>query len=343
MPTIKQIAHLAGVSRGTVDRVLNNRGSVDPGKAEKVREIAKAMNYTPNIAGKTLALAKKKLCFGFVLFGSTASNPFFEDVMSGIAVREELFAEYGARIETRFAAIDQPEQQVALIEELLELGVDGLAITPINHPMVAQRLACLKNKGIPFVTVNSDIPDSDRLAYVGSNYYKSGQTAAGIMRMATGGRANVGIVMGSPWVLCHSERVAGFTNVMRETGEGTRITGTVVNNDDDLQSFLVTRELLQNHPETDALFLAAAGVAGACRAVEDLGRAGSMKIICYDTPPSTCRLLRDGTILASIAQQPFVQGVKPLDILMDYVGMGIKPKDECFYTDIEIKIRENLD
>ena len=46
MPTIKEIAELAGVSRGTVDRVLNNRGAVNPATAQKVRDIAKALATT---------------------------------------------------------------------------------------------------------------------------------------------------------------------------------------------------------------------------------------------------------------------------------------------------------
>ena len=57
--TMKDIAQLAGVSRGTVDRVLNNRGAVSPETAERIRSIMRAVNYTPNLAGKTLAIKKK--------------------------------------------------------------------------------------------------------------------------------------------------------------------------------------------------------------------------------------------------------------------------------------------
>ena len=51
MATIKEIAALAGVSRGTVDRVLNDRGAVNPETAEKIRKIAKELDYKPNRAG----------------------------------------------------------------------------------------------------------------------------------------------------------------------------------------------------------------------------------------------------------------------------------------------------
>ena len=54
MATIKEIAALAGVSRGTVDRVLNHRGAVNPKTAEKILEIAQALDYKPNRAGIVL-------------------------------------------------------------------------------------------------------------------------------------------------------------------------------------------------------------------------------------------------------------------------------------------------
>ena len=340
--TIKEIARLSGVSRGTVDRVLNDRGAVNPDTAAKIRAIAKAVNYSPNRAGKTLAVKKKQLKFGFILFSSTASNPFFLDLVRGIEEQREFLKEYGASVEIRYAAIDNPDLQISLVDELLAEGIDGLVIAPINHPTVAQRLRKLTKTGFPVVTTNSDIPDCGRIAYVGSNYYKSGETAAGLMNLIGQGSANVGIITGSPWVLCHSERVAGFIDRIGECYPGIRIIDTAVNNDDDLDSFSVTRKMLKAHPEIDALYLAAAGVQGACRALEDLGLSGKIKVISYDVTETNRRLVEEGAIVATIAQQPFTQGAKPLDILLDYLGMGVKPDKDCFYTKIEIKIKENL-
>lgn len=342
MSTIKQIAHLAGVSRGTVDRVLNNRGSVNPETAAKIKDIANAINYSPNRLGKTLAIKKKNLKFGYILFSSTSSNPFFEDVVAGIESKSAELEEYGVSVETRYAAIDNPALQVQLIDELLELGADGFVITPINHPLVVEKLKQLTASGVPIVTTNSDIPDCGRIAYVGSDYYKSGQTAGGLMNLATAGRANVGIIIGSEWVLCHSERVAGFTDYLNKNATGIKIIGLKKNNDDDLESYLVTKQLLEQHPEIDSLFLASAGVMGACRAVSELGLAGKLTIVSYDTTRTTRKLIQDGVITATIAQQPFTQGAKPLDILLEYVGMEIPPAQDSFYTKIEIKIKENL-
>ena len=69
MATIKEIASLAGVSRGTVDRVLNHRGAVNPQTEAKILEIVRALDYKPNKAGIVLAAQKKNLKLGVVLLG----------------------------------------------------------------------------------------------------------------------------------------------------------------------------------------------------------------------------------------------------------------------------------
>ena len=74
MTTIKEIADMAGVSRGTVDRVLNNRGLVRDETAERIRQIASALDYRPNRAGKILVNRKKALNVALILF--RGENPF---------------------------------------------------------------------------------------------------------------------------------------------------------------------------------------------------------------------------------------------------------------------------
>lgn len=342
MTTIKEIAKLAGVSRGTVDRVLNNRGAVKQGTAERINRIAKELEYSPNRAGKSLAALKKNYKFGYMLFSSGGDNPFFNDVVDGIRDRAKELREYGVTVEICYARIDAPHLQVEQIDRLVEFGVDGLAIVPINCPSVVKRVRSLADSGFPVVTANSDIPGSGRLAYVGSDYFQSGCAAAGLINLACSGSAKVGIVIGSPQVDCHTERVAGFRHRVAGFYPGISISGMVVNNDNDQTSFAATDKLLRENPGIDALFMASAGVAGACRAIEELGLKGRVRVVGYDLTPDIRALLENGDVLATITQQPQVQGSRPLDILLDYLSIGITPPEEKLYTNIEIKIRENI-
>ena len=68
MVTIKDIAKRAGVSRGTVDRVLNNRPGVNPETEARVRALIEEMGYRPNMAGQMLAVKKRRLHLAFLIF-----------------------------------------------------------------------------------------------------------------------------------------------------------------------------------------------------------------------------------------------------------------------------------
>ena len=339
MATIKEIAELSGVSRGTVDRVLNNRGSVSAKTAEKVLEIAKALDYRPNKAGLTLAAQKKRLRLGVILFGN--SNPFFDEVMKGVRYQEERLACYNCSILVRQIAYDDA-QQLSAIEELLAQDVHGIVLAPYNAPAIAEKINALYEQHIPTVTVNTDIDHTRRIAYVGSNYFLSGETAGGLMGLMTKGEIHAGIVLGSRQILCHTDRVAGFRNCIRKKSPHIHVTATIQNQDDEVESFHVTQTLLQEHPEINALYFAAGGVYGGCKAIVAQNRAHAVTVITHDRVDTTRSFVQEGVISATICQQPFLQGSQSLDILFNYLTAGELPEKELNYVAADIRIAENI-
>lgn len=350
MATIKEIAALAGVSRGTVDRVLNNRGSVNPATAKRIQEIAASLDYKPNRAGLVLAAHKKHLKLGVILF--SPDNPFFRDVLQGVREKAEELSGYNCTVIIRQVPFGVEEQLKAL-DELAALEVNGIAIAPYNDERIRCRINALTDAGIPIVTLNTDIENSKRLAYVGSHYTRSGATAAGLLRLMTHGQVNVGILIGSTNLLCHTQRVVGFSDALKSyyttdflqtlsTTGRIRIVDIIENHDDDLESYNQISVLLTAHPEINALYIAGAGVHGACRSIQDAGLAGQICVITYDLVDTTRTLLEEGVISATICQQPGKQGSKPLDILFSYLSTGELPEEEYHYTAVDIRIRENL-
>lgn len=338
MATIKEIAALAGVSRGTVDRVLNHRGDVNPLTEEKIMQIVRALDYKPNKAGIVLAAQKKNLKLGVVLLG--AGTPFFDDVLMGVHEKTEELAGYNCSVlikQTEYSL----KQQLDAIDDLLAEGINGLAISPYNDNTVREKIDSLCAAGIPVVTLNTDIENSRRLAYVGSNFYRSGETAGGLMRLMTKGEVCVGIVSGSQNILCHTERVAGFAHII-ESYPHIRIVDTVNNNDDDRVSFELTKKLLSDHPEINAFYFTAGGVYGGCQAIEASPRKDDICVITNDLVPTTREYMQKGLIAATICQQPFQQGFLPLSILFSYLATGEMPAAENNYVDVDIRIRENL-
>lgn len=339
MATIKEIAELAGVSRGTVDRVLNKRGAVNPKTEAKILEIAKALDYKPNRAGIVLAAQKKKFRFGVVMFG--IGNPFFDDVITGFKEKEEELAGYNCTVLIRRISAFGVQDQLDAIDALVKEEISGLAISPQNDPSIAEKINELYDMGIPTVTFNTDIAGSKRIAYVGSNYYQCGQTAAGLMHLMTRGEVNIGVISGNSKILCHTERIAGFESCLKEY-TNMHMVDFFENNDDDFISYEKTMEMLVTHPEINALFFAAGGTYGGCKAVLASNRQDNMKIITFDKIDTTIEMIKKDVISATICQQPRLQGLLPLEILFEHLMTGEPPKKEYNYTAVEIKIKENI-
>lgn len=166
------------------------------------------------------------------------------------------------------------EAQLQAVKELLAEEVNGIAMTPYNDERIRDCINTLYEQGIPVVTLNTDIENSRRIAYVGSNYTRSGATAAGLLQLMTSGTVNVGIVTGSSNILCHTERIAGFLKTLEPFSDRIRVVDTVEIHDDEVESYEKTTTLLSKHPEINALFFAAGGVYGGCRSIEALGKKG---------------------------------------------------------------------
>ncbi len=337
MTTLKQIADLAGVSRGTVDRVLNHRGSVNPDTAKKVLGIAEALNYQPNRAGTALAAQKKKYKIGVLLF--SRSNPFFDEVMTGVLAKADELKGYGITTITRRVDFDVAAQ-LSAIDELVNEGINGLVLAPINDSLLRERIDALFGADIPVVTINTDIEGSKRLAYVGSDFYQGGCIAAGLFALSSKDTHELGIITGSNDVLCHTERIRGLQATLDASYAHISISGIVENHDDEIESYNVARELLIKHPDTDALFFTAGGIYGGCKAIKELHM--HPRIITFDEIPTTLELLRDGTILATISQQPYKQGYQAMDILFEYLTSSIQPENTLQYVAHSIVIRESL-
>lgn len=339
MATIKEIAELAGVSRGTVDRVLNHRGFVNAETEKKVLEIANLLNYQPNKAGMALAAQKKKYLIGILLFGE--ENPFFDQVMEGLHAKLEELSIYGCSIITKRISVDL-DIQLAAIDELKEAGIHGLILSPYNDDAIRHKIDELMQDGIPCITINTDIPDSKRIAYVGSDYHKCGKVAGNLLSLMTKDNCKVGVITGSHNVLCHEERICGFLDFFSSSDSSVDIIATVENDDDDYKSYEVVSQLLANHPDIDAFYFTAAGVYGGCRAITNAKLSHKPIVLTFDAVPSTRELLAEDIVTATICQHPEEQGARSLALLLDYLLTGNPPEQTLYHMNLEIKVKESL-
>lgn len=338
MVTMKKIAEICGVSRGTVDRVLNNRGRVSDETAKHIRRIARQLGYERNPAGRALAARKNHPVVGVIL--SSEGNPFWDDVIQGIEGSASNYDIYGSRLKLCTMKGYNVEEQLHLLRDLRS-EVQALIINPIDDPAIAAELnGCMKD-GILVITLNNDICGCGAHTYVGSDYTNGGATACALIAAFLGKTAEIGVVMGSWHILGHRQRLEGFKKRM-EKEAGFHIAEVIVNEDDEITSYARTRDMLQKHPEINAVFLVAAGVYGACRAVMELPEEKRPLVLAFDSVPSTVAMMKNGVIRAILYQHPYHQGKRAADLAFEFVVHGKKPGKEQYILSNEIRILENL-
>jgi len=339
--TIKQIAELAGVSRGTVDRALNKRGDVNKDVEKRIVEIAEALGYKPNIVAKSLAMRSQNHTIGILV--CSEGNDFFSEVYRGINAAADEIKDFGFRVKIKKMRGFNVEEQLKYIDELENEGIHGLAIMPINEKKIRDRLALLMASGIPVVALNVNIDDLNDITYVGCDYKVSGQTAGAMMGLVTGGRGNVLIATGSYRILGHQMRVDGFSDVLYKEYPHLKIHQMIETNDNNTETYDKINRLLKQGPKFDSIYFVAGGTRGGIKALIDNGYAHKFKIITNDATSDRIKQIKAGVIDATICQQPYEQGYISVKTLFDYITQGTMSQGIKKFTNTNIKIKYNFE
>ena len=343
--TMKQIADIAGVSRGTVDRALHNRDGVNPQVRERILTVAQSLGYTPNIAGRQLSARKLRLKLGIIL--PSRKTGFWGDVYQGIDAISAELADYGVTLLCRSYTKYTAAVQLALIDELLEEGIAGLAIAAVNDYAIQKRLNDLIAAEIPVVILNSEIENVTPLCYVGADYLFSGRTAAGILHLIAQERQTELLVLtGSASMLSHTMRITGFLQELTRLEMPCHLIEICKVYDrnessNDCLAYETALDMLHKHPETTAVFTVAGSVSAVARAIKDAGMVGKVTHLSFDLNSETLPVLQDGSLTAVIGQESFKQGYQPIKLLFDYLVNGIEPPSRRMILQNEIFIQQN--
>lgn len=338
--TAQQIADLAGVSRGTVDRALHNRGRVNPEVAAKIHKIAAELGYKPNLIGQALVKSGRNFKLGAIL--QSTETPTMQIVRAGVQRAAEELAASGVELIMRETRGLDTELVLEHIEELIGQGVQALAIAPNNSPEIRQCIDELFEQGIPVITLNSDAPGSKRLAFIGMDNYRAGQTAAGLLRFMLPEGGKVLPLAGHLNNTAHNNRLNGFLDTMKAES-GIELLAFQPCFDRDDYSHEITQHALRANPDLSAVYVASNGQVGACQAVEEEGRKGSVKVVAFDLNYVNMDLLRSDSLSFVLDQEAFEQGYRPPFLLYEYLMHKKKPEKELLYTDIAIRTKYNSD
>lgn len=340
MITIREIAKLAGVSRGTVDRVLNNRTGVNAETSRIVRQIAEEHGYSPSAPGKMLAAKSKHLKIGFIVC-DRSMDIFFHSLIKAAEQKAEELKSFGVKVNIYKLKKLSDTYVEDVLRQVEEDKLDGIAMLPLQLPAVDGFIKRMKERNTPLVFFNLNSQEEEGLAYVGCDYYEAGRVAAGLIALSIGNKGKIVIATSyHKETLSFSERLNGFIDELdREYPEIE-----IVNRDEDYifqeDDYSNILKVLSSNPDVKALYLVNPGDYGLCKAVAGFFKDHRVKIITNDLVEEKMELLMDGTISAAIGQEPLKQGTLPLQILYDYLSLGVIPEKQ-YITNLSIHIKQN--
>ena len=335
--TLQQIAEAVGVSRGTVDRALNDRGRIKPEVAEKIKKIAEEMGYQPNRAGRALAMAKQSVRIGVIL--QSADTPFMKKVLNGIEDAKAEVERMGIEVMVKKLNGIDSVKVMDTMKKMRASGCKGIAMVPVEDEELKKLIHEFVEEGIPVVTFNSDLEDSDRLCFVGQNALQSGKVAAGLMAEILPKGAKVQVISGYPSNQSHRNRSDGFISELNAVRKDVEILDIQYAYDDSKIAGKITEEMLKLHSDLRGVYLAASGTDGVCKVLKNKSLVGKVKVISNDLTTRNEQELKRGLIQFLLGQNAYVQGYSPVMILFDKLFDEKEPEEEHQYTEIMCRVQ----
>ncbi len=311
-PTVHDVAKIANVSLATVDRVLNNRGGVAQKSLKKVHAAIEQTGYVRDISAANLS-RRREYRFAFIL-PDTASG-FVGLLRAELNAEQKRLHQDKVQIEIIETRAFDTASQVAALRALSAKNTDGVAMIAAQSTEVQTEIKRLRAENVSVLTLVSDLPLSERNAYVGPDNVAAGRTAAAFLgRFVRATSGTVLMVAGSLSARDHMERVMGFRATMAERFPHLTLLPAAQGFD----SAQTVEKLVKNARETTPLvgvYSVGAGSRGMLRALS--GSAPRPVTIVHELTDNTRAALQSEDIDLVIDQNPAAEVRAAVSLMRD--------------------------
>ncbi|WP_158665022.1 LacI family DNA-binding transcriptional regulator [Ensifer adhaerens] len=311
--TISDVARRAGVGTASVDRVINDRGNVSEDVSKRVLQAAKELGLR-----RLLPQAHRRLIR-----------------IDVILARPELplIARMGFEFRRISTTLDrsivihrtvlEDERPETLAKALAKTSCDAVVSYMQDHPVVHAAVEDLSARGIPVVTVISDVPGSARIGYAGTDHCRAGRSAGYFISRMTGAPGAIIVLCNHLGFQSHADRVRGLTQFLEERAPSWHVAKIVQGGDDRVRSELQLLEAFRAHPSAVAIYNVGAGNIGVARAIRADVLHRRPVFVGHELTRNTAAFLREGLMSLTIDQSPELQVRLAVNILLrhfDFFG-----------------------
>ncbi len=341
--TIKEIAKLAGVSRGTVDRVLNDRGKVEEERKNNILKIAKKLGYKKNIIASNLALNKIRKISVVIPF---KDNKYWGIVHQGLNSTSSMLKQHNMNLELFEFNVIEKENYLNQLIAAVNSEPDALLISPVYLQETLKFLDTLKHKKFEIFTFNSELNHDSILSFIGQNSFQAGMIAGKLFAKNITGKAPkiLVITLGHhPENAVHIQnKIKGLDNYNTKAKANFDI--SFIN----ISEFYKTEILKAKCKEIEKLFPKVDGILFTNSRAKPLlqfasyfsAKERTIVNIGFDLTDDNIKLLCDNKVDYLLNERPFQQGRLSLLNIIDHLYYN-KEIPQKKYLPIDIVIKEN--
>ena len=337
---VKEIARRAGVSIATVDRVIHNRIGVSEKTKAKINKIIQELNYQPNLLAQRLA-SRKVIKLATLIPKGSDETSFWEAPLKGIEQANSELNQFGVNIDIYFFDQNLKESFVKQSKIILKSNPDGILFAPsFTNESIIFSEKC-KEKNIPYVLIDSDLPNSGSLSYMGPNLFHSGYMGANLISYITKPTDKILVVNISKEIDTHHhllKKSEGFRAYFKDNQLQNPIVQIDVRNTDYHSIHQSLTKAIKLNEDIKVVFVTNSRVADVARFIEQSKE--KILLIGFDFLSKNIAYLKSGIIDFLICQKPQEQAYRGVMALYQFLAFAI-PAEKIYFMPIDIITKEN--
>jgi ribose transport system substrate-binding protein len=246
-------------------------------------------------------------------------------------------------VEFRIPSDGTAAEQQRVIDDLLAKGIQGIAISPVDPKNQTQMLNRAASQTL-VVTQDSDAPDSNRVCYIGTDNVEAGRQAGQLVKEALPNGGKIMVFVGVLDAANAQQRYQGLKEAL--AGSNVTILDVRTDNTDLVRAKANAADSLVNHPDLAGMVgLWAYNGPAILSAVKEANKTDKVKIVAFDEQDETLSGIRDGSIYATVVQQPFEFGYRSMEMMSKILNgdkSGVPASKQIFVPTKAIK-KDNVE
>ncbi|MCI6550091.1 MAG: LacI family transcriptional regulator [Prevotella sp.] len=341
--TIKDIAQLAGVSAGTVDRVIHDRGEVSPEARKKVEDVFEQINYIPRTHSKTQESSRKVRIL--VILPQYQEDEYWDHINKGIERAHTHFSSYN--LDISYLYYDQFDAIVCrkIYQQALTMRKDAVILGPSFDSETVEFTRHLDDDHIPYVFVDTGIDDTHPLCIYSPHNFQSGFVLARLLTAILDKDKDVVLFQakrtGDKMSVCTAERQKGLVAHLDAASPETKIYQAQYDKGDSDENTRLMDEFFAAHANIGGavVFNSKAYLLAEYFKKRNIRH---VKLVGFGVNAPNTQFLKEGLISFLIEERPKYQGYMAVKSLIEFLFFGIRPHI-LNYTPIDIIIKETVD